>query len=182
MSLRLILRISRKVEKSCMQKTIPDTARYFVLAVVGLICAPVTAQAPSQLELAQGQSQSAAAPGVIDKANQSIRADTDSGVITNQTITVAGQDFFQYFVVAWREKQASEHYTLSIHERPSARWGSEIWIEFAHRRVFRTYLPPARASIRFISAEAAEITFQRVLQADLQNKLIHDADLGRDEL
>lgn len=123
----------------------------------------------------------AAPPAALGKENQSLSADTDSGVITNQVITGAGQDFYQYFVNAWRDKEGSEHYTLAIHERPSARWGSEIWIEFTQRRVFYTHLPPARAAIKSISEEAADLTYQAVLQADVQRQLIHDADLGRDE-
>lgn len=165
------------------------TARSLVLVVVWLVCVPATAEAPAQPDSAQspahgpaqGQSQSTDPSEALDKANQSLHADTDSGVVTNQAVTVAGQDFYQYFVSAWRDKEGSERYMLSIHERPSARWGSEIWIEFAQRRVFRTYLPPARAAIKPISEEAADITYQAVLQADVQRQLIHDADLGRDE-
>jgi len=168
-----------------------DTARFFLLVALSQVCFPTIAQAPAQPEPAQkptsvqrsGQNsgQSSDSSDAVDKANQSLHADTDNGVVTNQTITVAGQDFYQYFVAAWRDKEASERYTVSIHERPSARWGNEVWIEFAQRRVFRTYLPPARASIRPISEEAAEVAYQAVMQADLERMLIPDADLGRDE-
>jgi curli production assembly/transport component CsgE len=30
----------------------------------------------------------------------------------------------------------SERYIVSIHERPSARYGSLIWVEYEQRRVF----------------------------------------------
>jgi len=163
-----------------------DNTRFLVLAVLWLVCVPASAepdlaQSPAQGP-SQGQSQSTDPSEALNKANQSLHADTESGVVTNQAITVAGQDFYQYFVTAWRDKDGSERYTLAIHERPSARWGSEIWIEFAQRRVFRTYLPPARAAIKPISEEAANMTYQAVLQADVQRQLIHDADLGRDEI
>lgn len=108
--------------------------------------------------------------------------DSDGGVVTNQTISVAGHDFCDYFIAAWRDKQGSESYTLAIREHPSARLGSEVWIEFAHRRVFLTRLPPARAAIKALGEEAAEATYQAVLQADLNRKLVNDADLAPDEL
>ena len=107
--------------------------------------------------------------------------DAGSGVVTAQSVTVAGHDFCQYFIAAWRDKPGSEHYTLAIRERPSARWGSEVWIEFAQRRVFQTRLPVARAAIKGASEHAAEQTWQAVAQADKQRKLVNDADLEPDE-
>lgn len=104
-----------------------------------------------------------------------------AGVVTVQTVTIAGHDFSQYFLAAWRDKEGSEHYTLSINERPSARLGSEVWIGFAQRRVFQTRLPPARAAIRSLSENAAETVWQTVLQTDVERKLIRDADLAPDE-
>lgn len=132
----------------------PD-ARFFAMPALCLACALAVAAPPA--------------------------ADSASGVVTSQAVTIAGHDFCQYFLAAWRDKNGSEHYTLAIRERPSARWGSEVWIEFAQRRVFQSRLPPARAAIRSLSEDAAEMTYQAVLQADAQRKLINDADLAPDE-
>ena len=153
--------------------------------LLGLVCCsglagPDPAQRVAQVP-SQSESHSTNPAAARDNANRSPREDTDSGVVLNQAITVAGQDFYQSFVNAWRDKENGERYTLVIHERPSARWGSEIWIEFAQRRIYRIYLPPTRAAIKPISEEAADITYQAVLQADVQRQLIHDADLGGDE-
>lgn len=117
----------------------------------------------------------------LENAGRSLDVDTDGGVITNQAITVAGQDFYHYFVAAWRDKEGSERYTIGVRERPSARFGTEVWVEYRQRRVFRTNLPPARAAIRPISENAAEIAYQLIRETDFQNQLIRDADLGRDE-
>lgn len=108
--------------------------------------------------------------------------DTDGGVITNQVITVAGQDFYKYFVDAWRDMDGSESYALAVRERPSARRGSEVWIEYAQRQVFRTVLPPTRAGLRRLGEDAAEWSFQAVLRADAQRRLNDDGDLAADEL
>lgn len=108
-------------------------------------------------------------------------ADVGSGVVTSQPVTVAGHDFCQYFIAAWRDKEGSERYTLAIRERPSARWGSEVTIEYAQRRVYRTQLPASRAAIRPLSEDAAESAYQAVQQADTERQLLQDADLAPDE-
>lgn len=105
-----------------------------------------------------------------------------TGIVTSQAITVAGREFSDYFMAAWRDKQDSDRYTLAIHERPSARSGSQVWIEFAHRRVFQAQLPAARAALKVRAEQAAESTWQAVLEADGQSRLINDADLARDEI
>lgn len=103
------------------------------------------------------------------------------GVVTNQAVTVAGHDFSKYFIDAWRDKDGSERYTLALRERPSARWGSEMAVEYAHRRIYQARLPTARAAIRPLAEEAAEAVYRSVLEADLQRRLLHDADLAADE-
>ncbi|WLI91413.1 CsgE family curli-type amyloid fiber assembly protein [Massilia sp. R2A-15] len=105
-----------------------------------------------------------------------------TGIVTSQAITVAGREFSDYFIAAWRDKQDSDRYTLAIHERPSARSGSQVWIEFGHRRVFQMQLPAARAALKGRAEQAAESTWQAVLEADGQSRLINDADLARDEI
>jgi curli production assembly/transport component CsgE len=108
-------------------------------------------------------------------------ANTLGGIVVSRTVTVSGQDFSQHFLSAWRDKPGSDHYTLAIYERPSARWGSEVWIEYAQRRVFQMRLPTMRAALRQAGERAADATYQAVLQADRQRKLVNDADLAPDE-
>ena len=134
------------------------------------------------LGAAAGQAAPQDATDTIHQARRALVADTDGGVVTSQAITVAGHDFCQYFIAAWREKDGSERFTLAIVERPSARRGSEVCIDFAQRRVFDTRLPAARAAIKSLREEAAERTWQAVLEADAERKRINDADLAPDEL
>jgi curli production assembly/transport component CsgE len=115
-------------------------------------------------------------------ANSRVLQEMVAGVVVDQTITVVGHDFYQEFVALWREKDASSRYAIAVVERPSARWGSQLWIEYAHRRVFQVFLPGARANVRAISAEAAEVAFQNVVDAEAQRLLFHEADLGPDEI
>lgn len=104
------------------------------------------------------------------------------GVVVNQTVTLLGHDFYQAFVTAWRDKPNSERYALTIIERPTARLGSQVWVEFSRRRVFQAVLPPARARITGLGEAAAEIAYQSVVQTEVQRLLFRDPDLGPDEI
>ncbi|MFC7517285.1 CsgE family curli-type amyloid fiber assembly protein [Herbaspirillum sp. GCM10030257] len=104
------------------------------------------------------------------------------GIVVNQTVTVAGQEFFQCFVAAWRDRDSSDRYAISVTERPSARWGSQIWIEFAQRRVFQAPLPTARVGIRALSEQATEVVAQMVADMEVERLLFREPDLGPDEL
>jgi curli production assembly/transport component CsgE len=105
-----------------------------------------------------------------------------AGIVINQTMTVAGQEFFQYFVAAWRDRELAERYNIAIAEKPSARWGSQIWVEFSQRRIFQAQLPGARGELRALGERAADIVFQRVADTEVERLLFRDPDLGSDEL
>lgn len=104
------------------------------------------------------------------------------GIVTDQTITVAGQNFYQMFVASWRDKPNQERFVIAIRERPSARWGNEIWVEYAQRRVFQAVLPANRSNIKAIADQAVEIAYKNVVDAEVQRLLFRDLDLGPDEL
>lgn len=105
-----------------------------------------------------------------------------SGIVADQVTTIIGQNFYGYFVAAWRDRPLVSRYNISIHERPSARWGSLVWIEYAHRRLFETFLSPARSDIRQAGEQAAEITYRSLIRIDIERLLFHDDDLATDEM
>ena len=104
-----------------------------------------------------------------------------AGVVTVQTITTAGHDFSQYFLAAWRDQDGSDQVTLAIRERPSARFGSEVWIDYSQRTVLQLRLPPARAALPELAANAVQHVWATVQRTDAERKLFHDADLAPDE-
>jgi curli production assembly/transport component CsgE len=110
------------------------------------------------------------------------RQEIYGGVVANQTVTVAGQDFYQSFVAAWRDRDLSERFSISIHERPSARWGSQVWIEFAQRRIFQAALPTGRGGIRSLAEQAIEVAYQLIGEAEVDRLLFRDVDVGPDEM
>ncbi len=122
------------------------------------------------------------ATGTMMEARPRLQKELYGGVVVNQTVTVAGQDFFQYFVALWRDKPNNERYAVSVHERPSARWGNRVWIEYQQKTMFQAVLPTLRASVPEISARAVEIAYQNIMDADIQRLLYRDKDLGPDEM
>lgn len=123
----------------------------------------------------------------IDKANaqpakRSIFEDPLGGVVVNRTVTVLGNDFYQEFTTLWRQKDISNTFSISIHERPSARFGSEIWVMFRQNRVFHTFLPPARAATEKISAAAVEFVYQRIADSEAERIFTRSPDLGPAEM
>jgi len=104
------------------------------------------------------------------------------GLVTNQTITIPGHDFFQMFVAAWREKDTSDKYVLSVKERPSLTLGSEISVTFGQRKLFQSVLPMSRIGITALASQAVEVVKQGVIDAEIQKLLFRDPDLGPDEL
>ena len=103
------------------------------------------------------------------------------GIVTDQTITPGGQDFYQGFAAMWHDKSLAGRFSLAVREQPSARMGNRILIDYANRTVFEAVLPPARGGIRALSESAVEIAYQNVSNAEVQRLLLRDQDLARDE-
>lgn len=120
--------------------------------------------------------------GKPDVSNQTPLAEEIGGIVTDNAVTLVGQDFYAAFAQVWIQMPMSERYMVSIHERPSARYGSLIWVEFEQRRVFEAFLPIARANVRPVAQGAAASALQTVIQADIARLLFHETDLGSDEL
>lgn len=114
--------------------------------------------------------------------NRPIHQDAYDGVVVNQTVTLGGHDFYRAFVAAWRDKPLSERYAVTVGERPSVKLGSQVWVEFNRRRVYQSFLPPARARVRGIGEQAADAAYQNVVQSEAQRLLFRDPDLGPDEI
>jgi curli production assembly/transport component CsgE len=103
------------------------------------------------------------------------------GIVTSQPITVAGHEFCRHFIAEWLDKPDSDRYTIALRERPSARWGTQVWVEFGPRRVLQVQLPPARTELKALGENAAESTYQAILDIERQRLFLRDADLAPDE-
>jgi curli production assembly/transport component CsgE len=105
------------------------------------------------------------------------------GVVTDQTITGIGRDFYQGFLATWRDYGAEvEQFNLAIYERPSARWGSLVWIEKDRVRLFQMFIQPGRGNYTKLGEQAAQQVYRRVGQVEIEKLLFKDPDLGDEEL
>lgn len=124
----------------------------------------------------------ACAPAVAQREESTRARDPYVGVVTDATVTIVGQDFYRAFVTVWREQPLSDRYTLSIVERPSARWGSLVWIEYANRRLYSSFLSPGRRdAVRQSAMDAARQVYQSAVDADVERLIFRDPDLAGDE-
>lgn len=118
---------------------------------------------------------------IIESQQRQLFADPLAGMIINRTVTVQGHDFYRFFATIWRAKGLDTHYTIAIYERPTARWGSEIWVEYRRQEMFHTFLPPARSQTRAISEYAVNLVFENLMDSEFERLLIHNPDLAPEE-
>ena len=116
------------------------------------------------------------------ESRPSIFDDPLQGVIVNRTVTVLGNDFYQFFSSYWNELHQQNRFSIAIYERPTARWGSEIWIQFRQERVFHTFLSPARQAAKGIAEAAAQVVQQNITRAEIHRMTFQDHDLAPEEL
>ncbi|WP_428622855.1 CsgE family curli-type amyloid fiber assembly protein [Sedimenticola sp.] len=103
------------------------------------------------------------------------------GVVIDRTITFIGRSFFSYFSGEWINHPAQGKFSLSIHERPSARTGSIIWIENERNVVYRGVFSPARSAIESTAKGVAQMLAGRLEEEMLRRQLIVNPDLAEDE-
>lgn len=105
-----------------------------------------------------------------------------TGIITDQTITSLGHAFYTGFTQAWQEPAGEgEAVNLTIRERPSARWGSLVWVEYREETVFRAFIFPGRGDPESMGASAAQQVATKVERMRLEKLLFKDPDLAASE-
>jgi len=116
------------------------------------------------------------------KPEKSVLDDPLSGIVVNRTVTVLGNDFYRSFARTWREEDGDNRYSIAVYERPTARFGSEIWVQYRQARVFHMFLSPARQAAEDIGQKAAKIVYETVVNNEIQRMLVQSQDLGEEEL
>ncbi|TAN27299.1 MAG: hypothetical protein EPN31_12285 [Castellaniella sp.] len=111
-----------------------------------------------------------------------INNDPLRGIVINRTMTVMGWDFYQNFTQVWQALYPDSQDTLTITERPTAQFGSEIWINYLDQTIFHTFLSPTRSRARDESRNAVEVVHNNIEIIDAQRKFVQDADLGPEEM
>lgn len=122
---------------------------------------------------AAGQERYGSFPSAVDALG--------GGIVTDQTITPAGHDFYQQFSALWYDKPLQDQFSIAVREKPSAREGNRIQVEYANRVVFEAVLPTARGNIAATADRAVDIVYEQVSSAAVRLLLFHEADLAADE-
>ena len=108
--------------------------------------------------------------------------DEISGFTTDNTITRIGHEFARYLSDYRNSHYPQSPYNLSVYERPSARWGNLIWVEYNHRQVYRRFFSAGLNEIQIAAQQAAESIHKQVNQLELQAMFEDRFDLDKDEL
>ncbi|HEX9449930.1 MAG TPA: CsgE family curli-type amyloid fiber assembly protein [Burkholderiales bacterium] len=102
-------------------------------------------------------------------------------VIGDQTMTLVGHGFMQGFQRAWRDHESNGESNIAVFERPSARWGSLVWVEQNFTRVYQTFLFPGRGDPAEVGESAARWVYQRVAEIEAAKLLFKDPDMEKEE-
>ena len=103
------------------------------------------------------------------------------GFIVDDTISHLGHDFYYAFTERMRATSRMD-FNLVVRERPSARWGSLVTVEYQQRLVYRRFLPPNNVQVQDTAAEAADLVRAQIVQRRLEILLQDTTDLEKDEL
>ncbi|WP_157076531.1 curli production assembly/transport protein CsgE [Castellaniella caeni] len=120
------------------------------------------------------------APPPLDQGQ--IDSDPLQGLILSRTMTVLGWDFYKNFAEVWQALYPDSRDTITVIERPTAQFGSEIWINYLNQAVFHTFLSPARSRAREESKNAVEAVHNNIEAINIQRRYAQDADLGPEEM
>lgn len=104
-----------------------------------------------------------------------------TGIVINRTVTVQGHEFYRFFSNRWRQFSEANPFTITVFERPSARWGSEIWVEYRGQRMYHAFLSPARSSTKKASELAVDLVIENVNRSEIERLLTNNPDLGPEE-
>ena len=103
------------------------------------------------------------------------------GFIVDDTISHIGHDFYYAFSERLRATSPMD-FNLVVRERPSARWGSLVTVEYQQRLVYRRFLAPNTVELKDEAYEAADLVRRQIVQRRLETLLQDTTDLERDEL
>ncbi|HDZ55834.1 MAG TPA: curli production assembly/transport protein CsgE [Pseudomonas xinjiangensis] len=103
------------------------------------------------------------------------------GFIINNTITRSGQEFYRKFSERLNDAGTLD-FNLTVKERPSARWGVLIWVEFENAPVYRQFLQPNVSDMEDTAYAAADFVLEQINRRKIEALFEDNTDLAKDEL
>lgn len=111
-----------------------------------------------------------------------INQDPLRGLVINRTMTTLGWDFYKSFSGVWQALHPNSQFTLTVTERPTAQFGSEIWVIYDNTTLYHTFLSPARSRVNDTAKKAAQIVYDGLGQIEREQKILGtDSDLAPSE-
>ncbi|HSP57611.1 MAG TPA: CsgE family curli-type amyloid fiber assembly protein [Halomonas sp.] len=122
--------------------------------------------------------------GIEEEFSEQLNLDEPglSGVLVDRTITMIGKTFYRQFSQLSMESTILSNANLSIHERPSARWGSLVWVSEGNNIIFEATLSPRLSDVDQYAEAAIEQVEQMVIQRKVMDALQQNEDLADEEL
>lgn len=111
-----------------------------------------------------------------------INNDPLGGIIINRTMTVLGWDFYKSFSELWQTLHPNSSFTITIYERATPQYGSEMWVSYRDQRVFHTFLAPTRSGVKAASIDAVDTAYKNIVNLNIQLRLFKSPDLGPEEM
>ncbi|WP_143730726.1 CsgE family curli-type amyloid fiber assembly protein [Microbulbifer sp. GL-2] len=105
-----------------------------------------------------------------------------TGLVIDNTVSGIGHEFTRSLSIYITSNLTEFDYNLTVHERPSARWGSVVWVTYENKQVFRTVVYPGRRRFGEIVAQAASQINNNVRQQRLQELFSQNLDLAGEEI
>ncbi|HCP53822.1 MAG: curli production assembly/transport protein CsgE [Pseudomonadaceae bacterium] len=107
--------------------------------------------------------------------------DEIKGFVVDQTISRIGHEFYQHFTDRLRDTSPMD-FNLVVVERPSARWGSLIWVEFERRMLYRSFLQPNTSQLQETAYQAADFVQEGIARQKLELLFDDTFDMDKDEI
>ena len=108
--------------------------------------------------------------------------DLMTGMTIDHTVSRFGHEFYRYLADHRRTYFAQAKENLTIKERPSARWGSIIWVESYSQQVYYNRIGAGGNDIKSIAEAASVHINKRLQQLKLERLLQKSDDLAEDEI
>lgn len=103
-----------------------------------------------------------------------------SGLVIDSTVTGVGHEFSRLLAKTINTNFPDFDYNLVVRERPSARWGSVIWVTKDNDKVYETVVYPGRSDFFRLSELAANQITKTIKRQSLQSLFASDVDLSGD--
>lgn len=104
-----------------------------------------------------------------------------SGLVVDRTVTMIGKTFYQQFSQRRLDSVILSSTNLVINERPSARWGSIVWVAEGNSILYQATLTPRLSDVDQYAAAAVAQVEQLILRRKVMQALDHNGDLADDE-